>query len=214
MHLFIIILLTAFVACAGFLLGILCVRVGSIRGPKGAIATGAVVSLVCIVAGCALGNANQSWLEGAIGGAICALSNGITVWYFGRRLVPFINYVPSLHKSVSSFGLNNFELMDNGNKGNITIEDLRYFRRSLQSSDNEIEIVDYMLEHIHEIGHYIFSHQTEVDVLKRWPKRIRSNPKTLVVIASVYGISREDLQSYPQRAKGKRKRHLDIGAAC
>lgn len=103
---------------------------------------------------------------------------------------------------IARTGIKLFDTLDTDNNGILCAGDLR---NAVIIEENDIGAVAYMQQHLSNIGHVIGSRRELVVELGAPPDRPGS--KTFVTI-NTYGISKDDLQTFPERVRERYKNWL------
>lgn len=198
------IVLAAFVAMLGMVISLVCMASVDDHGPHVARLVGMVVAVLKALALVGVG-----WLAGdAIAGAAGVMSALV----FTKRLDPALDlglYPPHTARAVRAFGLFHFDALDRGGKGVLTRQDLAHAELSLVCRPEQREILRHMRTNINRVGHWVDAYQTEQMVAQCVPGSGQKTHRKIRIVHSIFAISREDLESYPRRARRHRRKGME-----
>jgi hypothetical protein len=197
MQYFIALILAAFAAMIGFLLGLVCFSLGRRLGPSAVRVFGLVGAAAGFLALALLGRATNEPTLFTTGGIIVGAATALSAIWYSRTVKMGIDYQPRIENIARGYGLRNFELLDADGDGLITVEDLRIF--NIKSADpDDAEAVRFLWKNMSDVGHWIGSRSDQFSIRQEAPVR------TLRILHNVYGISRSDLRrSFRRKQPGK-----------
>lgn len=107
-----------------------------------------------------------------------------------RRATKFFEHA----KKVREWGLANFDRMVSNERDSVTSLDLERILRNSTTSDADRRILSWVLANIKDVGH-------EMEVYRSYDVRIDLEVEEIAVTNEVFGISRADFESYPNRVR-------------
>lgn len=190
----------AICAAVGFLAAMLASGLGARRGPRGqrvavAVSTGVGAVLLGLLAARSVAPA-----FGLLAAGIYASAGYFALKRFIKPPISGVDYVEDICELVRKHTLANFDALDGDGDGIIVRADLKTGKLAGVDPEEAREILTHMHKHIDRIGHWIGSraNQHGVSDSEAPPGGRRV---VLTCHSNVYGISREDLESYPRRAR-------------
>lgn len=95
---------------------------------------------------------------------------------------------------VRAWGLANFDRITSADRDYITSSDLERVLRNSATLDEDRRIIGWLIDHMREVGR-------EMEVFRTYSVSIDVTVVETPITNQVYGISRSDFESYPERAR-------------
>lgn len=188
---------TLVLALLGTMLGTIAVDIGRLMNSPGVLKPTVLVGVLgVLLLGWGLGVLSGQDKVGTIGGIICASAYALTVGFLSARLEDQIRRLVHMAPRVLAYGLDHFQELDANDDGIITKEDLEELPKGTSTDGSELR--EHIASNLDEIGHVVDSDISTTFVYT-------GGPSTLPITYTHcrYGVSREDLQTYPERVRKK-----------
>lgn len=185
---------------AGFLTALIASAAAVSRGPKRQRIVACLCGFACAVVMGLLFVRAGGTVFGLLSGVACMGGAILCAVLFSKPAVTGIDYLPNEPELVREHGLANFDALDSDGDGVVKLTDLSPGTLAGLDAEAEKAILAHMRKHIGEIGQWVGSSAREHDVSAEESGRSDAR-RVLTVHSGVFGISRDDLRSYPRRAR-------------
>lgn len=182
-------------ALLGVMVGLMAVEIGRLTSPTRLKVSVLVGVLGVLLLGWGLGVLSGQETVGTIGGIICASACALTAGFLSARLEDQIRRLVHMAPHVQAYTLDHFRELDFDGDGVITRADLEALAKC--RSAEECELREHIANNLDEIGHVVDSYVSYGLV------PIGGSVFPTTITHCRWGISREDLPTYPERVRAK-----------
>jgi len=189
---------------AAWLIGMLCVEIGADGGPRSVSRSGLVGSLFVALIALVTGTLMKGMPVGFILAGFSWASASWSVRFYTDNLDIAIAYQVGMAPAVRDYFAARFGSLDADGDQLIKREDLDRARADKNVDIHDETMLEQATSHLSEVGHVIGVRQEPTAVISA------TGGMPIIIDVPVHGISREDLETYPQRLREKYQNWLPL----